>query len=70
SRLNLNAPDGPVEVSDGLFEVIEKAREVSLLSQGAFDITFGSVGYLYDFRAGKKPTDEELRSGLPRVNFR
>ena len=70
SRLNRNAPGGPVAVSDGLFEVLEKAREVSMLSDGAFDITFGSVGYLYDFRAGKKPTDEEIRSGLSRVNFR
>lgn len=70
SRLNRNAANGPVSVSDGLFQVLEKAREVSILSNGAFDITFGSVGYLYDFRAGKKPTDEELESGLPRVNFR
>ena len=70
SRLNQNAASGPVAVSDGLFEVLEKAREVSNLSDGAFDITFGSVGYLYDFRAGKKPSEEELRSGLPRVNFR
>lgn len=70
SRLNRNAANGPVTVSDGLFQVLEKAREVSILSDGAFDITFGSVGYLYDFRAGKKPTEEQLRSGLPRVNFR
>ncbi|WP_425269127.1 FAD:protein FMN transferase [Marinobacter shengliensis] len=70
SRLNRNAANGPVAVSDGLFEVLEKAREVSILSDGAFDITFGSVGYLYDFRAGKRPTEEELRSGLPQVNFR
>lgn len=70
SRLNQNAANGPVAVSDGLFEVLEEAQEVSILSDGAFDITFGSVGYLYDFRAGKKPSDEELRSGLPRVNFR
>jgi len=70
SRLNQNAASGPVAVSEGLFEVLEKAREVSILSDGAFDITFGSVGYLYDFRAGKKPSEAELRSGLPRVNFR
>ncbi|WP_240339384.1 FAD:protein FMN transferase [Marinobacter sp. BW6] len=70
SRLNRNAASGPVAVSASLFEVLDKAQEVSMLSNGAFDVTFGSVGYLYDFRAGKKPTDEELRSGLPRVNFR
>lgn len=66
SRLNRNAAKGPVTVSDDLFAVLEKAREVSVLSDGAFDITFGSVGYLYDFRAGKKPTEEQLESGSPR----
>lgn|GEM_PF-727009 len=70
SGLNRSAASGPVAVSAGLFQVLQKAREVSLLSDGAFDITFGSVGYLYDFRSGKKPTEEEIRSGLPRVNFR
>ncbi|MBU2955411.1 FAD:protein FMN transferase [Marinobacter sp. F3R08] len=70
SRLNRTAPDGPISVSSGLFQVLEKARDVSVLSDGAFDVTFGSIGYLYDFRAGKKPTDEEIQSGLSRVNFR
>ncbi len=70
SRLNRNAPDGPISVSSGLFQVLEKAREVSVLSDGAFDVTFGSIGYLYDFRAGQKPTDEQIQSGLSRVNFR
>jgi len=70
SRLNREAATGPVPVSSGLFQVLQKAREISLLSDGAFDVTFGSVGYFYDFRTGKKPTDEQIRSGLSRVNFR
>jgi len=70
SALNQKAGKGPVNVSDGLFKVLQKAREVSELSEGAFDVTFGSVGYLYDFRAGKQPTDEQVATGLTRVNFR
>ena len=70
SALNREAGKGPVNVSDGLFKVLQKAREVSELSEGAFDVTFGSVGYLYDFRAGKQPTDDQVASGLARVNFR
>lgn len=70
SKLNREAANGPVKVSDGLFQVLQKAREVSELSEGAFDVTFGSVGYLYDFRAGKQPTDEQIATGLARVNFR
>lgn len=70
SALNREAGKGPVNVSDGLFKVLQKAREVSELSEGAFDVTFGSVGYLYDFRAGKQPTDDQVATGLTRVNFR
>ena len=66
SALNREAGKGPVNVSDGLFKVLQKAREVSELSEGAFDVTFGSVGYLYDFRAGKQPTDEQVATGLTR----
>lgn len=70
SYLNREAATGPVKVSEGLFQVLQKAREVSELSEGAFDVTFGSVGYLYDFRSGKQPTDEQVAAGLSRVNFR
>lgn len=70
SRLNRKAALGPVAVSDSLFTVLEKARDISLLSRGAFDVTFGSVGFLYDFRAGRQPSKEALLSGLARVNFR
>ncbi len=70
SRVNREAADGPVPVSPNLFRVFQKAREVSRLSDGAFDISFGSVGYLYDFRKGQKPSDEEIESHLARVNYR
>lgn len=70
SRVNREAAAGPVPVSSSLFRVLSKAREVSELSHGAFDITFGSVGYLYDFRKHRKPTDDELQQGLAGVDYR
>jgi FAD:protein FMN transferase len=70
SRVNRWADEGPVEVSDSLFTVLQEALRVSELSEGAFDITFGSVGYLYDFRAKRQPTDEQLATGLPAVDYR
>jgi len=69
SRLNRQAAEGPVEVSDSLFTVLQEALRVSELSEGAFDITFGSVGYLYDFRTKRQPTDEELAAGLAAVDY-
>ena len=70
SRVNREAADGPVEVSDSLFTVLQQAMRISELSNGAFDISFGSVGYLYDYRARQQPSDEELAEGLAKVNYR
>ena len=47
SALNREAGKGPVNVSDGLFKVLQKAREVSELSEGAFDVTFGSKVHVF-----------------------
>lgn len=70
SRVNHDAAEAPVPVSEGLFAVLQKARELSELSNGAFDISFASVGYLYDFREGVQPDDEAVQEGLARINFR
>jgi thiamine biosynthesis lipoprotein len=70
SRVNRQAASEPVEISASLFEVIKKAEEVSELSQGAFDISFGSVGYLYDFREKRQPSDDEIAAGLAMVNYK
>ena len=69
SRVNRDAVTGPVSVPEPLFEVIRKALDISELSGGAFDISFGSVGYLYDFRAGIQPSDEALEAPLKAVNY-
>lgn len=69
SKLNQHAADNPMLVSPGLFQVLKKAGEVAELSGGAFDVSFGSVGYLYDYRAEHQPSEEEIRARLDRVNF-
>ena len=70
SVLNRRAGSELVVASDSLFKVLQQAILVSELSNGAFDISFGSVGYLYDFRAGDQPSEEALASGLAAVNYR
>lgn len=70
SRVNRDAAGEPVPVSEPLFTVLRKARDISELSDGAFDISFASVGYLYDFREGRQPDDEAVKEGLARINFR
>jgi FAD:protein FMN transferase len=63
---------GPVKVSDHLFFVLAKAREVSQLSDGAFDVTIGPVVRLW--RQARKdrqlPDEEERKAALSRVGYK
>ena len=70
SRVNRLAAREPVKVSAELFEVVRKSLELSVVSGGAFDITFDSVGKLYDFRAGVRPDAAAIRKALPDINYR
>jgi thiamine biosynthesis lipoprotein len=71
ARVNRDAYQMPVKVSNSTFEVLQKSVEFSKLSQGAFDIT---VGPLMDFwrhaqDANHAPTDAELQQVLSKVGF-
>lgn len=70
SRLNARAAREAVTVSAELFDLVKKSLWFSRESGGAFDITFSSVGYLYDYRRYQHPTQAEIEAALPGVNFR
>ena len=57
-------------VSAELCRVIDKALYYSALSQGAFDISFATVGQYYDYRAGKQPADEQRERLLKSIDYR
>lgn len=70
SRLNRRAPGEAVTVSKELFDVIAQAQHFSRLSDGAFDVTFASVGHRYDYRQRQKPTEGEINALLPLIDYR
>ena len=70
SQLNLNAINHHSVVSSELSELIIRAQHVSRMTDGAFDITFASVGYAYNYREGIQPSQETIASLLQGVNFR
>jgi len=70
SRINREAASGPVEVGDELFTLILRSLDISLLTRGAFDITYDSVGQHYDFREGRRPDEDTILEELPRLNYR
>ena len=47
----------PVVVDPRIVDVVAQSLEYSRLSNGAFDVTYASVGYLYDYRKHVHPTD-------------
>jgi thiamine biosynthesis lipoprotein len=68
--LNREASSHPVKIGKELFRLIEQSQKISELSGGAFDITFASVGYLYDYREGVRPSDEEIADKIDAINYR
>lgn len=70
SRVNREAAGKPVPIGQDMVEVIDRARKFSEMTNGAFDITFASVGYLYDYAGKRLPSDKEIRQRLPAINYR
>jgi thiamine biosynthesis lipoprotein len=69
SQVNAGAADGPMPITKELFDLLTTAKEYSRLTDGAFDITYASVGYLYDFRKRVRPTEAQIDKALPAINY-
>jgi thiamine biosynthesis lipoprotein len=70
SQINQHAADAPVVVDKELFDLIKLSTHYSEITEGAFDITYASVGYLYNYPKHIRPTEEQIKAALPAVNWR
>ncbi len=72
SLINENAGIMPVKVSYELFKLIERSRQISEITDGAFDITFASMDEVWKFDGSMqyKPTVEEIKKAISKVGFR
>jgi len=70
SQVNAQAADGPMPITKELFDLLTTAKEYSVITDGAFDITYASVGYLYDFRKHVRPNEGQITKALPAVDYR
>ena len=70
SRVNARAARAPLRISRELFDLLGTAVEYSRITNGAFDITYASVGFMYDFPRRLKPTEAQIEAALPAVNYR
>jgi len=69
SRVNAGASDSPVTVSTELVKLIGLALNYSVITHGAFDITYASAGQYYDYRTGRKPDSKQLAEALPAISY-
>lgn len=73
SLINRNAGLVPVEVSSETFELIERSVRISRLTQGAFDITYGSIDKrLWNFDVGmtELPDMETAKRMVRLINYK
>ena len=70
SQINQYANERPVQVDKELFDLIRLSTHYSQITEGAFDITYASVGYLYNYPQHIRPTEAQIRQALPAVNWR
>ena len=70
SEINRKADQAPVSPGAELFRLIERSLDVSVLTRGAFDITYDSVGQHYDFRRRVRPDRETVDAGKGLIDYR
>jgi thiamine biosynthesis lipoprotein len=70
SRINRDAGRMAVPLSDEMYGLVERALAFSHLSDGAFDISFASVGNLYDYREGIEPDAQAFERGRAAIGWR
>src|SRR5882724_6434147 len=70
SLVNAKAADGPMRISKELFDLLTTAKEYSVITDGAFDITYASVGYMYNFPKHVRPDEAQIAKALPAVDYR
>ena len=69
-RLNQTGAAGPVSISAELQLLLERALHYSRLSDGAFDISFASLGQHFDYRNKRQPSPQQRAELLAAVDYR
>ena len=71
--INRNAGIKPVKVDQEVFNLIERSIKISDLTQGAFDITYGSIDkslWNFDVNMKKLPDAETAKKAVRLINYK
>ena len=73
ASINKNAGLQPIQVPDEVFHLIERCQRISNLTQGAFDITYGSVDKKYwnfDTKMTQVPDPKIAKKAVKLIDYR
>jgi thiamine biosynthesis lipoprotein len=73
NRINANAGIMPVEVSSETFNLVQRSLRISALTQGAFDISYGSVDkrlWNFDQHMTELPDRETAKQMVRLINYK
>ncbi len=70
SKINRLGANKSLLISQEMFRLLKTADHYSRITGGAFDISFSSVGYLYDYRKGKKPSESQKNALVNKIDYR
>ena len=70
SKINREAANGPVAAGDEIFSLVQRSLDISVLTLGAFDITYDSVGQFYDFRSRQRPDEKTVEEERVNIDYR
>src|SRR5262245_47015493 len=69
SQINQRGNTEAVQVDKELFDLIKLSTHYSQITEGAFDITYASVGYMYDYPNHIHPNETQIKGALPAINW-
>ena len=73
NRINANAGISPVKVDREVFELVKRSLRISEVTQGAFDITYGSIDkslWNFDTQMTALPDPKTTRQMVRLINYR
>ncbi len=71
SEINRNAGIKPAKVSHELFDLIKRAKKISEITDGAFDISYASMDKIWHFDGSMKtfPSPDVIKKSVARVGY-
>lgn len=69
TKINLYAGKKFVEVDSLTLEILTLAKEMSLITEGLFDVTVAPLINIWDYRNQRVPSVDSINKGLKDINF-